>query len=225
MFSKFLGIILLAAYAAGIVFLVGLGYFVGAFSVSFSTNLCYSSAISTISDQAETAIRSNQVQRVNNFLVALHKLPLNGYETSCDAVLDALKKAEINEVSDTYKNYNEFISSIQKFPYTANDVQKQKIIGHYDKLVTGMTKEQVASLLGVPDFSDLNFGPKGPDMHLLGSAWTYVLSKKSDGLNLNDQELFISYDKSNRLKWAVPRNLGSLQEIGSPQASSPYSLP
>ena len=78
-----------------------------------------------------------------------------------------------------------------------------------------MSKSEIHALLGAPDFSQLDFGPKGPNEKWLGSSWMYYLSKRGPGVNLNDPRVEIFFDTNDRAQWIVPGGIKGAQEIGS----------
>lgn len=98
MISKFLGHAQLAVCSAVVVLRVGLGYFAASFSTEFSSNLGYSHAIRSISDQAERAINSSQGQRISDFLEVLKKRPLRGYETPYNELRTEKECAQLKDV-------------------------------------------------------------------------------------------------------------------------------
>jgi hypothetical protein len=65
-------------------------------------------------------------------------------------------------VPDGQKSYKEFRATIKSFPYSAAPEPKKQIVENYPTLRVGMTKNQVAALIGTPDYSELDFGPKRP---------------------------------------------------------------
>jgi outer membrane protein assembly factor BamE (lipoprotein component of BamABCDE complex) len=117
---------------------------------------------------------------------------------------------------DGKRSYEEFGSTIKEFPYEASKEKRQKIIGNFNSLEIGMSKNEVAESIGEPDYSDLDYGPKGPAMKWLGSHWTYYLYKRETGANDFDPRVTIFFGKNDRAKWIVPRNVEGLSEKGSP---------
>ena len=79
-----------------------------------------------------------------------------------------------------------------------------------------MTKEQVARVIGEPDYSALSYGPKGPRMKWKGSSWVYYLSKRGDSANTFDPVVQVFFATDDRAAWIVPSNVEGLREKGSP---------
>ena len=117
---------------------------------------------------------------------------------------------------DGKRSYEEFRSAVKSFPYTASPERKERILAGYPKLEVGMTKEQVAVLIGEPDYSQLSYGPKGPNMRWKGSSWSYYLYKRGDGVNSFDPVVQVFFGTNDRAKWIVPSNIEGLREKGSP---------
>ena len=78
----------------------------------------------------------------------------------------------------------------------ASPERRARVYAGYEKLEPGMSKDQVAALIGEPDYSEAGYGPKGPGERWLGSSWTYWLGKQDDGVNLYDPmvEVFFGTD-------------------------------
>ena len=117
---------------------------------------------------------------------------------------------------DGKRSYEEFRGSVKSFPYAASPERKDRILRGYPKLQIGMTKEEVAALIGEPDYSQLSFGPKGPNMQWKGSSWSYYLYKRGDGANTFDPRVEVFFGTDDRAKWIVPSNIEGLREKGSP---------
>ena len=137
--------------------------------------------------------------------------------TSCRAT-DAEPDAGPKHGRNTYE---EFKATIRSFPYTAPRERRDRIVRGYSELEIGMTKEQVARVIGEPDYSVLGYGPKGPDMKWKGSSWVYYLSKREDLANSHDPVVRVFFDTENRAVWIVPSNVEGLREKGS--ASTPHA--
>jgi hypothetical protein len=117
-------------------------------------------------------------------------------------------------ISDGQKSHNEFRATIKSFPYSASTVRKIRIVKNYPSLRVGMDKKQVSALIGDPDYSEVDFGPKGPREHWLGSSWNYQLFMRADTINLNDPKIEIFFGTDGLLFWAVPSGISGLSEIG-----------
>jgi len=122
---------------------------------------------------------------------------------------------------DGRNTYEEFNSTIRSFPYTAPRERRDRIVRGHSTLEIGMTKEQVARVIGEPDYSVLGYGPKAPDMKWKGSSWVYYLSKREDLANSHDPVVRVFFDTENRAVWIVPSNVEGLREKGS--TSTPHA--
>ena len=129
--------------------------------------------------------------------------------------LTALMAPSGQPVPDGQKSYEEFRLTIKSFPYSASEERKEHIAKNYADLRVGMTKKQVAVLIGDPDYSQSVFGPKGFSPHWKGSYWGYQLFMREDGVNnLNDPTIQVFFDTDGLLYWAVPYGISGLSEIG-----------
>ena len=117
---------------------------------------------------------------------------------------------------DGKKTYEEFRASIQSFPYTAPRERRDRIVQGYSTLDVGMTKDNVARVIGEPDYSRLSYGPKGPRMTWQGSSWVYYLSKRDDGANTRDAIVHVSFNTDDRAVWIKAENIEGLREKGTP---------
>jgi len=117
---------------------------------------------------------------------------------------------------DGMKTIDEFYAEIKSYPFEAPQARRDKVINNYHNLEVGMPKEQVASILGEPDYSRLDYGPKGPGAKWLGSHWTYQLYKRSSSVNIYDPSILIFFGTDDRAKWIVPSAIEGLTEKGSP---------
>lgn len=118
-------------------------------------------------------------------------------------------------VSDGQKSYEEFRATIKSFPYSTSPERRDRVVNNYQRLRVGMTKPQVAALIGNPDFSDQAYGPKGPGEHWLGSRWKYELFKRDDNVNENDPNVEVFFGTDGLVNWVVPSGISGLSEVGS----------
>ena len=109
----------------------------------------------------------------------------------------------------------EFAAAIRSYPYEAPQTRKNTIVKNFPRLEVGMPKEQVAELIGDPDYSELSYGPKGPFPRWLGWWWIYWLRKRDSGVNVFDPCVNISFDTDGRAKWIAPSNVAGLTEKGT----------
>src|SRR5262245_7330464 len=99
------------------------------------------------------------------------------------------------------RTYEEFAATINSYPYDASAQGKLTVLKGYPKLEIGMTKAQIRSLIGEPDFGQQNYGPKGPNMRWLGSSWTYDLKMRDTNVNLLDPSVEIFFGTDDRADW------------------------
>ena len=121
---------------------------------------------------------------------------------------------------DGKRSYADFKQAVGSFPYTAPEERQSRIRKGYAQLAVGATKEQVASALGEPDYSQNNFSKDGKPKWL-GSSWLYYLSKRSDGANSFDPVVHVFFGTDGRATWIVPSNIDGLNEMGSPSTRRP----
>ena len=81
-----------AAVLLGLMLLVGVTYWWAVFSTSFNANMCYSEVISFIAEQAQSTAASKAEPDMTAFKEMIQELPLHGYETDCNEVLEATKQ-------------------------------------------------------------------------------------------------------------------------------------
>lgn len=114
------------------------------------------------------------------------------------------------------KSYEQFEATIKEFPYQAPLSRKDRIIKNYNKLDVGMTKEQVADLIGDPDFSQVDHQVKRKDGRTiwLGSTWNYYFYKRENLVNVYDPYLYVSFGTDDRACRFVPVNIEALTEKG-----------
>ncbi|WP_313705073.1 hypothetical protein [Massilia sp.] len=74
-------------------------YYVGVFSTSFDTNVCYSELLSTLSSQAEQAAASGDRAEIERYAARIKSLPNRGYESDCSEIMAALQASAGNAAS------------------------------------------------------------------------------------------------------------------------------
>jgi hypothetical protein len=113
------------------------------------------------------------------------------------------------------KSYAEFIRTITSFPYEAPRSKKDRIINNYQKLLIGMTKTDVTSTIGEPDFST-DSQVLDPPFKQRGTYWTYTIYLKNPKLVdiETDQYLNIFFDSSEKAYWIAPSNIQGLTQKG-----------
>jgi outer membrane protein assembly factor BamE (lipoprotein component of BamABCDE complex) len=122
----------------------------------------------------------------------------------------------IPPISDGKKTFQQFISS-KSFPYSIQENRKKQIIDNYQKLEIGMTKQEVNTFIGEPDFSKYMHSKDSPSKYL-GSKWTYYFYKPAANIvnEKLDRGLLIYYGTDDKTNWIVPRNIEGLTEKGGP---------
>jgi len=109
-------------------------------------------------------------------------------------------------IPDGTPSYVQFADSIREFPYYASPERILKIKRGLAQIERCMSKSQIQSLLGTPDFGQVSYGPKGPGERWLGSSWTYYLSMRSTSVNENDSTVQVCCrrPKTEPLKGVLP---------------------
>jgi len=116
--------------------------------------------------------------------------------------------------SDGKKTYQEFAATIKSYPYEAPQARKDKIVKNLSKLELDMSKEQVAALIGEPDYSELYYIGEGPRGLWFGSHWMYYLRKQANGVPILDSRVDILFGTDDRAKRIAPLNIDGLKEKG-----------
>lgn len=125
--------------------------------------------------------------------------------SGCDASQNKIKPNK-----QQAKTYEVFISD-NSFPYVASEERKNKIINAYPKLNIGLTKNEVQTIIGEPDFSQKLYGKKIDEYH--GTSWTYYISKPDPNLvNLNkDIGIEVFFDDKGLIHRIAPLNIEALK--------------
>ena len=90
-------------------------------------------------------------------------------------------------------------------------------MSYFSELKIGMTKKEVSSVIGDPDFSEYMHAKEPPGKYK-GSEWTYYFYKPDPNLvnEKLDRGLFLFFGTNDKLNWIVPKNIEGLIEKGSP---------
>jgi anti-sigma factor RsiW len=117
------------------------------------------------------------------------------------------------------RSSKEFISTIKKFPYRAPASRNEQLLRNYPTLMVGASKDQVAALLGDPDFS-ITLQAKEPPFTHVGTEWRYYLylSRPSTVNERPDKSISIFFDPSGFAYSIVPVNVEGLVEKGYPRS-------
>jgi hypothetical protein len=115
--------------------------------------------------------------------------------------------------------YEEFAATIKSYPYDASPETKIRVLKGYPKLEIGMTKAQVRSIIGEPDYGQQSYGPKGPNERWLGSSWTYYLRMR-DALATEDSHVELFFGTDGKTDWITSTILG-LDEKPPPTTTRP----
>ena len=150
--------------------------------------------------------------------------------TSCQH--DASPVPDARALPDGMPTPEEFEKGIQKYPYSSSPERTATIVAGLKKAERYMSKQQILGLLGRPDYSSIDYGPKGPGDKWLGSSWTYWLSKRDSGANVYDPCVEVFFNTNGLADWIVPSNINGAHEIGGPRqkestqpAGGAYVLP
>lgn len=113
--------------------------------------------------------------------------------------------------------FSNFITGIDKFPYEPSGPKKEKILKGFQSLRLKMRQEEVLTLLGEPDAEDLSYN-KTQGGIFLESSWAYYLHRHEPELanEIYDMGIFVYFDTSGKLYWAVPDGIKGLTAVGSP---------
>ena len=127
----------------------------------------------------------------------------------------------IPPVSDGKATYEQFVQK-NSFPHTISEQRKMLILDKYNKLQIGMTKQDVSSLIGDPDFSTYLYTKEYPGEYL-GTHWTYYFKKINPNLtNLKlDLSVNVFFDTADKAHWIVADNIESLAEKKVPRPEGP----
>lgn len=108
------------------------------------------------------------------------------------------------------KTYSHFVSS-NKFPYVIDKSRESFIVGNYDNIKLGMTKNEVLGIIGPPDFSEEMIGKDSRKCR--GGFWTYYFNKPDPNVEDEHADLEIEayYDAKDRLVWIIPTNIPLLK--------------
>lgn len=117
---------------------------------------------------------------------------------------------------DGRHSFEKFRATIKSFPYKAPRSRTEKVINNYVKLEVGMSKTQVANLIGEPDYCQLSYGPKRLNMECRGSEWVYYFSMNEDSANNFDSVVYIFFDLNDKMITASPVNIEGLSPIYTP---------
>jgi hypothetical protein len=116
---------------------------------------------------------------------------------------------------DGIQSYEAFAQAVTKYPYSASPERVARIKAGLSRVTRCMAKSTIQSLLGAPDYGDLNVGPKGPGERWLGSTWVYYISKHDRGVNENDVSLQIFFDTRDRAHRIVPAHIEGAKVTGA----------
>lgn len=110
-----------------------------------------------------------------------------------------------------YRPYDDFVTRVGTFPYTAPVAVKERILANGPKLSLEMTKQDVLNLLGEPDV-EAKIYPKKPGF--VGWSWDYYLYKDSAKREnrLKDMGINVFFEKNGKAVWITPLNLKGFVE-------------
>jgi hypothetical protein len=118
--------------------------------------------------------------------------------------------------ADGKHSREQFVGSLRGFPYDASPQRQAQVFGSYSKLSVGMSKQQIASILGDPDYSDITGPMTLWGMRPNGSEWVYAIHCEAQfcGTFGGDKLVQVFFNLDDHADWIVPHGINSLQEIG-----------
>ena len=109
-----------------------------------------------------------------------------------------------------------------RLPYVVADKRKQQMLENYPKLDLQMSLEDVEKLIGKPDFASatpaphLATVPESADKRC-STQLAYIVKKNHENMaDMEDVAIYLSFSRDGKLYWAVPQNLPTLKQLGSP---------
>jgi outer membrane protein assembly factor BamE (lipoprotein component of BamABCDE complex) len=115
----------------------------------------------------------------------------------CITACNTTPSRSIAHLQDNMPSAQEFLN-INTFPYTPTHERINQIKKGLVGIKFCMNKKQVKTVLGNPDYSQVNCS-KYLNIPCHGSTWVYYISKRSDSVNIYDPHLSLFFDKNNRL--------------------------
>lgn len=116
--------------------------------------------------------------------------------------------------TDGMPTYQDFKLRIGKLPYRATPERSRKIVDGARALRECAPKKEVLEKMGTPDYSQSEFGPKGPNEKWLGFQWRYLLTLQSEGLVGQQVEVF--FDVNDHAQWIAASGVDGVRELGGP---------
>jgi len=120
---------------------------------------------------------------------------------------------------DGMPSYEDFARSA-RYPFVAPEPTRQRITKGLAKAKACITKHEVETLLGRPNWSR-PLCPKEPNRKCSVSEWTYILRRNEDSVNMNDVTVQVFFNTSDRATWIAPSNLGEAKDIGGANEKCP----
>ena len=137
--------------------------------------------------------------------------------TGCAPMYD-ISPEEVRDDKPTYRQF----AAAHTFPYTAPAARQRRIRRDYSRLTLGLTKDEVAKILGEPDYSQLNYTKGPPPCRFMGSRWTYVLAESGPNLAslTMDKHINVSFNTDDKTRW-ITSSVDGLKEIRNPNWPEP----
>ncbi len=156
---------------------------------------------------------------VTHFSLVLFLLFVGACDTETKWVLESHE-------SQRY-SFTQFIASIKKFPFTADQSKISRVKEGFKRLSLGMRKDDVKKIMGEPDYEMFHYRPKDKNKELIESTWGYYLKLfESDLVNESFDETVVLYFKPNEeLYWGDPGNIADLKSLGGPRLYPEASIP
>jgi hypothetical protein len=140
------------------------------------------------------------------------------------SMLDTHGQAVAEPVSDGLPRSEDFDDIVRQYPYRAPAARRAKIVSGFTWIAPCMLRKDIATLMGHPDDSQIDFGPKGPGEKWIGSSWTYYLEKQSAMINEHDAKVEINFDTENRVVWATSYGFDGAREVGNVQGKCRFTI-
>lgn len=129
--------------------------------------------------------------------------------------IEAFNREVAAHKDDDTPGYEAFRAA-HSFPYFASVEKRDRITKNYAQLRLGLSKAEVANILGTPDYSQGEWS-KGPRDEYMGYGWKYFLEKPNPN-NSNvklDKTVEVFFDPTGKVHWVVS-NIDGLAEMRKP---------
>ncbi len=116
---------------------------------------------------------------------------------------------------DSMSTYQQFVD-LHTFPYIAPKTKQDEVKRNYSKLSLGLSKSEVAKIIGLPDYSEISYSKENNPKKYLGSSWVYYFEKQSPTIvnEKTDKQIIVFFNPEGKTHWIIS-NIDGLTEIGS----------